>query len=159
MTKASVLIIEDNETKRLKIGQALPPGFGTPAWAQSIAQAYRLIQTKAWNLIILDMTFHVAHSPGHDGEKESLAGIEVLQFLTRRRIKVPVVVATQHASFSNADIPGIDSIQALDRLLSKLFPDNYCGTVAVDPSEESWKVDLQKAVARALGGWGKCESY
>lgn len=150
MKKHSILIIDDSDQKREEIGKALPPGFDTPGWAQSIAQAYRTIQAQDWDLIVLDMTFHAAQNPGQDSAKESLAGIEILQFMARRRIDIPVIVATQHASFRDA-IPEIKSIAALDKLLSKLFPKNYRETVAVDTSEESWKLHLQMAISRALG--------
>jgi CheY-like chemotaxis protein len=152
MSRVNVLIVEDNKTKRVEIEKALPPGIdfdvnSTP----SIAQAYRALANKPWDIVILDMTFHVAQSAGQESAKEALAGVEMLQFITQRRIAVPVVVATQHRVFSTPEMPGIDSIEKLDQLLQSLFPENYRGIVEVDLAEEGWKRDLQDAIRRALG--------
>jgi DNA-binding NtrC family response regulator len=152
MTTHSVLIVEDNATKRGEIEKALPAPFvfdvqSTP----SISQAYRAIAGKPYSLIILDMTFHVSQSAGHEMSKEAIAGIELLQFMTRRRIQAPVIVATQHTTFSTPDMPAIDSIEKLHALLIKLFPANYRMTVQVDLSEESWKTRFQAAVIEVLG--------
>src|SRR5687767_3896574 len=105
--KRSVLIVEDNAGKRAEIERALPSRYDfDPLFAPSIAQAYRAIEKKPWDLIILDMTFQVAQTPGHESAKEALAGVELLQFMARRRVSVPVIVATQHSSFSSVEMPG-----------------------------------------------------
>lgn len=147
----SILIVEDNQTKRTEIEKAVH--LALPAeviGVSSISQAYRSIEYKYWDLIILDMTFQVAQGMGQESAKEALAGIEILQFIARRAIKTPVVVATQHSSFSSIELPEINSIGALDQLLRELFTENYCATVEVDLSEEGWKTSLQNEVISAL---------
>jgi CheY-like chemotaxis protein len=151
MSRVSALIVEDNKTKRVEIEKALPPSIDFEVQSTpSIAQAYRALANKPYDIVILDMTFHVAQGEGQESAKEALAGVEMLQFITQRRIAVPVVVATQHRVFSTPEMPGIDSIEKLDAMLLSLFPDNYRGIVEVDLAEEGWKRHLQEAVLRAL---------
>ena len=149
--KANILIVEDNQTKRTEIEKAIKAALPAEVvGVSSISQAYRSIEYKEWDLIVLDMTFQVAQSMGQESAKEALAGIEILQFIARRQMQTPVVVATQHSSFSTIDMPAINSISTLDELLEELFPENYRGIVEVDLSEESWKANLQNEINNAL---------
>ena len=148
---ANILIVEDNQTKRIEIEKAVKAALAADVvGVSSISQAYRSIEFKSWDLIILDMTFQVAQGMGQENSKEALAGIEILQFIARKRLVTPVVVATQHSSFTSIQMPDINSIAALDELLTELFPENYRGTIEVDLSEEAWKTNLQKAILSAL---------
>jgi CheY-like chemotaxis protein len=147
MTEFRILLVEDNPQKQAKIEDALS-GFEILA-TRSIAGAYRLISGD-WDVVVLDMTFQVGQTRGHESTKEALAGIELLQFMASRAIPIPVVVATSHSSFSSAEIPGIDSVQKLHELLKSAFPENYRETVEVNISEE-WKSTLRTAVVRAIG--------
>lgn len=148
---ANILIIEDNQTKRTEIEKAAHAALSCEVLGvSSISQAYRSIEGKPWDLIILDMTFQVAQVTGLENSKEALAGIEILQFIGRRRLDTPVIVATQHTSFTTIQMPDITSIKALDELLYELFPENYRGTVEVDLSEEGWKSELQREIINAL---------
>lgn len=146
-----VLIVEDNATKQQEIINALPPAFreGVLATA-SIANAYRSVANKPFDLVILDMTFQISNEGGAAIAKESLAGVEVLQYMSRMRITTPVIVATQHTSFHTVELPDIDSIEKLDELLRDLFPDNYVATVHVDLSGEDWKPRLAAAAGNAI---------
>lgn len=149
--KFNILIVEDNQTKRTEIEKSIKSSMDADViGVSSIRQAYISLEHKKWDLIVLDMTFQVTQSAGHESAKEALAGIEILQFMARRQIDIPVVVATQHSSFSSVDMPGIDSVQKLDELLSDLFPENYRNTVEVDLSEEGWKFVLQREIHSAL---------
>ena len=73
-----------------------------------------------------------------------------MQYIVGRRLKTNVIVVTQHTSFSTTDIPDVNSIQELDRLLSDGFPDIYRGVVHVVLGGERWKGDLARAVARCF---------
>lgn len=153
MAGPSVLIVEDNATKRAEIEKALPPRFAFQVRSTpSIAQAYRALAGQTWDLVILDMTFQVSQSGGGELSKEALAGVELLQYMSRSRLSAPVIVATQHSSFPTPEIPGIDSIDKLHQLLADLFPANYRMTVQVDLSEEAWKARFQLAVSEVLNG-------
>ncbi|WP_395444302.1 response regulator [Caulobacter sp. UC70_42] len=146
-----IFIVEDNPTKHEEIKAALPSSC-IPTWTTAISQAFKILENKRWDLIILDMTFQVLSGSGNEIAKEPLAGIEVLQYLKRRRIEVPVIVATQHSSFTSNERPDIDSIDKLHAMLARLFSPNYRETVRVDLSEDTWKAGLRLAVVRALGG-------
>lgn len=146
-----VLIIEDNGSKLQEIRNALPPGFREdPMTASSIANAYRAINGKPFHLVVLDMTFQISNEGGAAVAKESLAGVEVLQYMARKRLHTQVIVATQHTNFQTTELPGIDSIEKLDGLLSELFPNNYFRTVHVDLSGEAWKQQLADAAVAAV---------
>lgn len=148
----SVFIIEDNATKRLELERALPAPFEYDVvHTPSISQAYQILSGKSWDLIILDMTFQVSFGAGNSIEKEALAGIEILQYMNRRMISSPVIVATQHSTFITPDYPAVNSISALDDVLRRLFYRNYRATVLVDLSEESWKGRFRDAVLDVLG--------
>lgn len=146
-----VLIVEDNATKQQEIINALPPLFRDGVFATpSIAAAYRSVANKHFDLVILDMTFQISNEGGGAIAKESLAGVEVLQYMSRMRIATPVIVATQHTNFHTVELPDIDSIAKLDELLRDLFPENYVATVHVDLSGEEWKQHLAAAAESAL---------
>ncbi|PQZ77361.1 MULTISPECIES: response regulator [unclassified Brevundimonas] len=146
-----VLIVEDNLTKQQEIINALPPAFRDGVLpTPSIAAAYRSVANKRFDLVILDMTFQISNEGGGAIAKESLAGVEVLQYMSRMRIRTPVIVATQHTNFHTVELPGIDSIEKLDELLRDLFPENYVTTVHVDLSGEDWKQQLVSAAENAL---------
>lgn len=143
-----ILIVEDNATKQLEIEKALE-GTGHEITAvRSIAAAYRVLAVGLFDLIILDMTFQVSGAKGV--EKEPLAGLEILQFVSNRRYSTPIIVATQHSSFSNPNMDGVDTIEELDALLADVFPRNYRTTIEIDLSEDAWKAALRDAVIAIL---------
>lgn len=151
MKRYSVFVVEDNGTKLQEIKNALPAAFrhnvlDTP----SIAWAYRALANTTFDLVILDMTFQVSNDAGNQLAKEALAGVELLQYMARKELEAPVIVATQHTSFHTPELPGIDSIDQLDELLRDLFPNNYFATVHVDLSGESWKAQLAAAATAAV---------
>lgn len=150
MTKAEILIVEDIPSKQTAIENALASLGGTLRAVRSITDAFRLVGEQRWNLIILDMTFQVDRSAGFESGRQATAGIELLQFMARRRLRTPVIVATQHISFSSPEIGEIDGIDALDELLKDAFPHIYRCTVKVDQSEGSWKLELLTAAKAIL---------
>ena len=151
MTQYSVFIVEDNGTKLQEIRNALPEEFQEDCLdTPSIAWAYRALANRDFDLVILDMTFQVSNDPSNQLAKESLAGIELLQYMDRKGVTSPVIVATQHTAFHTPDLPGIESINQLDELLSDLFPVNYFTTVHVDLAGEGWKEQLAAAALQAV---------
>lgn len=150
MAGYTVFIVEDNGSKLQEIRAALRHEIsGEPLTTSSIANAYRVMANADFDLVILDMTFEVSSELGSVA-KESLAGIELLQYMGRMGLSVPVIVATQHTTFYTPELPGIDSIEKLDELLKELFPANYFTTVHVDLAGEVWKTELVSATRRAL---------
>lgn len=146
-----ILIIEDNYEKLAEISQVVTALTSSEIiHAATISAAYRTLEGTKCDLIILDMTFQISHRTDRSIAKESLAGIEILQYMAHRRISTPVIVATQHTHFLHPDIPGIDSIQKLDELLRSLFPRIYRGIIQVDLSETEWKKLLFSIITGAI---------
>lgn len=140
----NVLIVEDNQHKAVTIGKLLQSSISNceTTLVGSIAVAYRTIEFKKPDGIILDMTFQASQGIDRDIRKETLAGIELLQFLNRKMIAIPVIVATQHTNFSNANLPMVHSIESLDKELALKFKRNHKGIVLVDLSTDEWKSQL-----------------
>jgi CheY-like chemotaxis protein len=150
-----VYIVEDNASKLQEMINALPIVFRDRVMtSHAISNAYRVIANSEFDLIILDMTFQVSNEGGGQIAKESLAGVEVLQYMAAKRLDTPVIVATQHTTFRTRELPEIDSIEKLDGLLKDLFPGNYFTTVHVDLSGEAWKERLAAAAVQAVIGRG-----
>jgi CheY-like chemotaxis protein len=148
-----ILIVEDNQGKRDAVKSILSATFDCQIKeAASITQAFMQLRTQFFDLVILDMSFQGNPGSGQAIAKESLAGIEVMQYIIRRPHKPFVVVATQHELFSTSDLLNINSIAELDRLLKEGFPDIYRGIVRVVLAKEKWKADLVKLARRCLDG-------
>lgn len=157
MTGINLFIIEDSKPKLAQMKAALPREFRFDILdTHSIAQAERALENRTWDLIILDMTFEVSMGVGNN-EKEALAGVEVLQFMNRKNIRTPVIVATQHTNFFSRFGLEIDSIEKLDVKLSKLFPRNYSAIIHVDLESSAWKTPFQSSVRAALTGRARAE--
>ena len=136
------LIIEDNAQKEMRMREALAPrkdiGFQT---CRSIKVAYPMLLGDKWDLILLDMTFQVNLGIGTEVSKEPLAGLEVLQYMYARNIGSPVVVVTQHNTFSDGSIR-ISSLADLDYKLKRYFPKIYRAVVCVDLASTRWQDEL-----------------
>ncbi len=149
MSQAKILIVEDNASKEVKVRKALAPLGRETIWMRSITDAFRLVTEQPWELIILDMTFLVDRSAGFDSSRQSMAGVELLQFMARRRLHIPVIVATSHDAFSSAQLGTIEGVAALDDMLRDAFPEVYRATIKVDLSEDEWQTRLLGA-ARSI---------
>ena len=145
MASPNILIVEDNASKQVEIEKALSELRTQPLAVRTMIDAFRLVTERPWDLVILDMTFLVDRTIGSDSARQSMAGVELLQFMGRRRLTTPVIVATQHESFSSPELGEIEGIEALDALLREAFPRNYRHIVKVDQSEDRWKARLLEA--------------
>lgn len=150
MPVAKILVVEDNYSKLREIEKALAPLENHVLAVRTITDAFRLVTEQEWDLIVLDMTFLVDRSAGFESGRQSMAGMELLQFIARRRFAIPVIVATQHDKFASPEIGQIDGLEALHNLLLDAFPRNYRCTVKVDQSEDSWKLRLLHAASTIL---------
>lgn len=142
MTAAKILIVEDNASKELEVRKALAPLGRDMTWLTTITDAFRLVTEQDWSLIILDMTFLVDRSSGFQSGRQSMAGLELLQFMASHRLTIPVIVATSHDTFSSPEVGTIVGITVLDDLLRDAFPLKYRFAVKVDLSEDDWKREL-----------------
>lgn len=139
----SVLIVEDNVHKFDYMKGALAHIDDLVIdHARSIRSAFRLIQRRDWDIVLLDMTFEDAEGIQRDLRKEPLAGLDVLQFLDEKRSKTSVIVVTQHDSFIIDDEDFEEEIELskeeLDEDLRNAFPRNYVGLVSARMARHDW---------------------
>ncbi|MGY4157886.1 CheY-like chemotaxis protein [Bradyrhizobium sp. USDA 4461] len=147
-----VLVVEDNPTKLGALKLLLSERFGVKvSTASSIAHAYTTLQLREWDLIVLDMTFQASHGAGREISKEALAGVEVLQYIQRSGLAVPVIVATAHTKFVSKEFGEIGSLDDLHLVLRQAFPMVYRALVWIDLKDDGWKGTLSDAIE---GVWG-----
>jgi CheY-like chemotaxis protein len=145
----NVLIVEDNAEKSKAIETIIRSQFtGRIDFAQTISSAYSQLEHHNWDLVILDMTFQVSQGLGQAVRKEALAGLEILQFMTSKNLSYPVIVATQHSSFSQVGLISLSSVEELHSLLSEAFPEIYRETITVDLTTNEWHAALLNAAKR-----------
>jgi CheY-like chemotaxis protein len=145
----NVLIVEDNAEKSKAIETIIRSQFtGRIDFAQTISSAYSQLEHHNWDLVILDMTFQVSQGLGQAVRKEALAGLEILQFMTSKNLSYPVIVATQHSSFSQVGLISLSSVEELHSLLSETFPEIYRETITVDLTTNEWHAALLNAAKR-----------
>ena len=145
----NVLIVEDNAEKNKAIETIIRSQFtGRIDFAQTISSAYSQLEHHNWDLVILDMTFQVSQGLGQAVRKEALAGLEILQFMTSKNLSYPVIVATQHSSFSQVGLISLSSVEELHSLLSETFPEIYRETITVDLTTNEWHAALLNAAKR-----------
>jgi CheY-like chemotaxis protein len=145
----NVLIVEDNAEKSKAIETIIRSQFtGRIDFAQTISSAYSQLEHHNWDLVILDMTFQVSQGLGQAVRKEALAGLEILQFMTSKNLSYPVIVATQHSSFSQVGLISLSSVEELHSLLSETFPEIYRETITVDLTTNEWHAALLSAAKR-----------
>ena len=147
-----VLIVEDNVLKEARIRDVLSliPEIEFTV-CRSVKAAYPLLEVQQWNLILLDMSFQVSPDSGTEIKKKPLAGRQMLQFMRARNLMLPVIVVTQHASFSEGQTV-IASIKDLDTKLRRYFPGIYQATVYVDLATDGWHDELISYSKRAIYG-------
>jgi len=144
------LLIEDNSIKQERIKRVIERGFDAEVQiVGTIIAAYPNIEKLPWDIVILDMTFQILRT-GIDAGMQALAGVELLQFMTSKEITTPVIVVTQHETFTQPGHKTIRSIAELDRLLRDSFPNVYHGTIHANLASESWHEELIAKIAVAL---------
>ncbi len=146
-----ILVVEDNHLKAEQITNTIRRAYEVSfEIVPTISGAYAVLEHDHWDLVILDMTFQVSKGLGQAVRKEGLAGLELLQYMLGKRIKFPVIVATQHTMFSQGII-NVSSIEELHRLLGEAFPDIYKTTVRIDLANDQWHSQLLFAVKGVFG--------
>jgi len=144
-----VLIVEDNEGKRRALRAVLDSVIECEvAEAPSVTQAFMQLRRQNTDLVLLDMSFQSTRGSSFDIAKEALAGIEVMQYIVGKRHRASVIVVTQHSNFATPEMPEVNTVQELDRLLRDGFPDIYRGVVQVVLAEETWKEELATLIRR-----------
>jgi CheY-like chemotaxis protein len=144
----NVLIVEDDENKRLQLKQFLDElrlGI-TCQVARSLQSGVRALREKSPELVILDMTLPNFDAgpdePG--GQIYPLGGREFLEQMVRFNITVPVIVVTQFETFGKGSRQM--NIETLDQQLRRDYGHVYKGTVYYHAAIHGWKDELAKLI-------------
>ncbi len=148
MRPLSVLIVDDQLAKY----EALQSFFAvfSPAtsvtWIKNYRQAQANLSSLTHDLVVLDMSFEVHGASTEDMSLDGLAGIHVLQFMWRSRIKVPTVICTSHLSYADPNFGRIDGIEELRTFLASYFSDVVIGCVWMGPESTVWQSELKEII-------------
>lgn len=150
-----LLIVEDDEFKLSQLIRFFETELQDweILFQKSFTSAVRALKTVSFDLLILDMTLPVYDINAKEQGYETLffAGRDVLEELARKKISCPVIVVTQFEQFGEGD--ETMTLEELSRQLSERFHGLYNATVYYHPSQEDWKVDLQRAM-KQIGVFG-----
>jgi CheY-like chemotaxis protein len=150
-----VLLVEDDENKRLRLLSVLQSIGSEVVCAASYQGALRALLLAGYDAIVLDMTLPTFDISEEDdgGRPQALGGQELLRQMKRRRIGSPVIVVTQFDQFGERR----DALtrQQLDAELRTHHRDIYAGLVFYDSTTEGWKEQLVVLLSEALAGRDK----
>jgi len=143
-----MLIVEDEEPKRKGILSVLGSEFpdSQRSEARSVHSAIHKLKTEPPDLVLLDMslpTFDVG--PGEPGGRpQGFGGIEVLRYMDRFKLVVPVIVVTAYEAFPK-DGRQIELSDLRDQL-SQSHPKTFRGLVFYNSFYSGWRDELLAAV-------------
>ena len=148
-----ILRVEDEAPKRENIKALLDNmGLGEAVVeARSVGSAIRCLRTEKYDLVILDMslpTFDISRGES-GGRPQGVGGIEVLRYLDRFRVRVPVVVVTAYPAFAQGN-KEID-LSSLESTLQRDHPHTFRHLVLYNSMFSTWKTELQGTITEALG--------
>jgi DNA-binding NarL/FixJ family response regulator len=147
-----VLIVEDDENKRLQVTQAVYEMLPQAVLAQekSLQSGLRYARQCRPDLVLLDMTL-----PNYDAGPDESGGLthifggrEFLRQMDRFDLSMPVIVITQFETFGKGE-DAID-LPDLDKQLREEHADLYVGVVYYHAAISGWKEELKKLIASTL---------
>ncbi|HEY3489920.1 MAG TPA: hypothetical protein VGK27_07345 [Candidatus Deferrimicrobiaceae bacterium] len=147
-----ILLVEDDENKRLQICNSLKESFPgcEITLAMSLQSGLRKIINSEVSIVLLDMTLPTYDQSFNEdgGRPQAYAGREILRQMDRRDIRSPVIVVTAYDRFGE----GKDALnlEELDRELMAAHKDCYIGTVYYNPTIDIWKDQLNELIKTAL---------
>lgn len=118
-------------------------------WARNFRSAQNTLQRRSFDLIVLDMSFPVHGATSEDTAFEGLAGLHVLQFLWRSRIRTKVVICTSHMEYSDPTFGRIIGLDSLKDHVARTFGDTVIDCVLIGADESIWHAALGKALTDA----------
>ena len=140
-----VLIVEDDENKRIQLSQYLETliSMESVSLERSLQSGVRKIRKESFDLVILDMTLpHYDVSPDEPSDDTHIfGGQEFLPQMDRFDVKTPVIVFTQFEVFGKP--PNETDLVSLDLKLGREYPVIYQGVVYYHASINSWKSELR----------------
>ena len=144
--ESNVLIIEDSEAKLASVRAAVERELvsSTVVTAKSVKSALNRLRESSFRLIIADMslpTFDVK-SRERGGTARPFGGIEIFDYLKRRRMSCPVIVVSSYPAI--LDEGTSLTLSDLAKKLKTEYPENFVGSVFFDSAYLTWELELSK---------------
>jgi DNA-binding NarL/FixJ family response regulator len=147
-----VLIVEDDDNKRLQVTQAVRQILPRAELIQekSLQSGLRSARQQAPTLVLLDMTLpnYDAGPDESGGQTHIFGGREFLRQMDRFELSMPVIVITQFETFGK----GADAIELsdLDKQLREEHSQLYIGAVYYHAAIAGWEDALRDLIFSAL---------
>ncbi|SMB79553.1 response regulator receiver protein [Hymenobacter roseosalivarius DSM 11622] len=139
-----LLLIEDNEHKSLRIQEFLNNALKNTkvTTASSVQAGLQKIRASAPDLILLDMSLPAFTYTNNDNgfQHSSYAGKDILEYLDSFEINIPVIVITAFTTFGEQK--NALTLEELDSVFVKDYPEYYIGSVWYSSLEDGWKSKL-----------------
>jgi len=139
-----VLYVEDDQHKARQVDEMLRSCIDDvhTTVAQSVNSGKRALAAGQFDLVVMDMslpTFDIG--PGEPGGRpQGFGGIEVIQFMERRDISIPVIVVTQFDRFgSGGDEMDLEDLESILRTEHGAL---FQGLVFFNSASTAWKRKL-----------------
>ena len=148
--KKSILVIEDDESKRAQICSVITQTFESIEMfsAKSYQSGLKELIRRSFDLVVLDMTmptFDRSQSePG--GRVRPFAGRDILEQVDRRRIRCRAVVVTGFEILGEGESE--KTLSALSTELAARFPQIYCGSIHYNPAVNEWESELIQTIQK-----------
>lgn len=135
-----VMIIEDNLSKLKAISDFLDQRSGIECcYAHTWHSGVVALSSSNFDLLLLDMCIPCYDGTSQDeGRLLALGGRDMLFYLCRHGISIPVIIITQYGSFDGTGM----NLKELDLEFQKEFPHHYMGYVYFNITQDKWKDDL-----------------
>lgn len=133
-----VLIIEDDNNKLKAISDFLDwRGNMEHQCAESWHSGVSALHKGHFDLLLLDMSIPCYDgAPQDEGRPLALGGRDILFYLRRNKISIPVIIITQYEDF------GGTNLKELDSEFQREFPQHYLGFIYYNITQDKWKDDL-----------------
>ncbi|HEK1690773.1 TPA: response regulator [Pseudomonas putida] len=151
-----VLVVEDEIPKRESIAEVITNiGFECSIdFAMSVRSAIKLLRDENFDFIVLDMslpTFDVTEDE-FGGRPQGFGGVEVIRYLEREEVVIPIAVVTAYEAFSIAgesDGSSVDKEVTLAELSEDLRNEFFAYDISVikyDTVVDDWKNLLSSVI-------------
>jgi len=143
-----ILIVDDDRAKIDKIEEVILNKFEVDIVNRkySYQSGIKEILNSEYDLVLLDMsmpTFDIT-SRDNGGQLKEVAGKDIMRYMKRKKVMIPVIVITQY------DILGEKAIKLSDIMieLETKYREFYLGTVYYDVTIENWKTEIIDLISK-----------
>ncbi|MCP4385551.1 MAG: response regulator [Hyphomicrobiales bacterium] len=145
-----VLLIDDQRAKSEGIKRFFKEIYPSDdvKWTKNFRQAQNNLRHGGYDLVILDMSFEVHGATSEDMRFNGLAGLHVLQFMWRSKIKVPTIICTSHVNYSDPDFGKIRGLDGLKKYV-RVFGSVVIGCVLMEADEKIWHREMNRIIKDA----------